>query len=356
MKINEDFLHKITQNIEELKTAPLFGSSSSFDFEEFSEALGKNLQIEDLSLRMKSQEMQERPSVDSTMYSILLSPIDKPIYWAMSKSDKDLLTAKILLEKPKKKAFNSPILQEGFYQYLLLETLHVLSNMDPLKQMTLQLQEEKTKIQESSTCIDIEISFDQTTCWGKLYIPEDFRKKWVQHFAAFPPQYIPSKLSKRLPIILSACIGSISLKMDQLKKIKKGDFLIPDHLYHESHVVLTLNHTSLFTAKKEHQHLKIEKYAFTSEEPMEPKKNLSEAIEMKEKESSSIHSLPINVHIEIARLNISLDELMHLSPGNVLDLPEDAENKVLLSVNGGKIGVAELIHIGNTLGLKILEI
>ena len=74
-----------------------------------------------------------------------------------------------------------------------------------------------------------------------------------------------------------------------------------------------------------------------------------------DEEFTSIRDLPLAVTVEIARLQMSLDQLMHLKPGNHLDLPIDLSQTVFLSVAGKKIATGELIHVGEKLGVRILE-
>jgi flagellar motor switch/type III secretory pathway protein FliN len=86
------------------------------------------------------------------------------------------------------------------------------------------------------------------------------------------------------------------------------------------------------------------------------KEPLSHQLELAEQESKAIKDVTMQVSVEIARLKITLDQLMNLSPGNFLELPPYADKKVSLTVNGQKVGVAEILHLGETIGLKILEI
>ena len=75
-----------------------------------------------------------------------------------------------------------------------------------------------------------------------------------------------------------------------------------------------------------------------------------------EGEVVALKELSLYVTVEIAKLKITLDELMHLNPGNTLELPVHPDQGVSLTVNGQKVGRAELVHLGEQLGLRILEI
>lgn len=66
--------------------------------------------------------------------------------------------------------------------------------------------------------------------------------------------------------------------------------------------------------------------------------------------------LPVNITVEVGRLQMSIQKVMELQPGNVLELDIHPENGVDLVVNGRRIAKAELIKAGETLGVRILDI
>lgn len=359
------WIEKIASSIEELNPIPLFGNAPSLNLEEVSSLLAEQFGIPDFSVRIKAQGWRESEDVKKGLGTglvispVVISPMETPVYWAMSKMDRDKLTASMLSEKPKKKAFSSSVLQEGYYRFLQLMALNGLQSVEPINQMTLHLEEDGDFETAPSICIDIEIAFEECICYGRLILPETFRKNWVQHFSAFPPQYKKSALSQKLPLEIGIKIGSVSLLPAEWEKLKAGDFLIPDEIREEGKAVLTLGSASLFKVSVDPHTIELTDYAFTTEDTMQDSEShdtLSRKLEMAEKEAKAIQDLPMHVHVEIARLKITLDELMNLSPGNMLELPAHADKKVALTVNGEKIGVAELVYLGETLGLKILEI
>lgn len=369
MKQSQAYLfEKISKQIQQIDSIPLFGNGPPLNFEEFSFLLAKQFGIDDFTVRFKAgqwkekEEIQEQNKGKMIIQPVILSPIDSPIFWVLSKTDRDKLTGQMLSDKPNKKAFSSSVLQEGFYRFLLLEVLSIAQELHPIQQMTLVLPEEKIEIpNEDGICIDVEIGFGTCTAWGRLILPESFRKNWVQHFSAFPPPYIPNKLSKQLPLEIGIKIGSIELSQKEWKKLNAGDFLLPDILSTENTGVLVLDQIPLFQVYIHQNQIELIDYDFNTEDNMEESENaiedtLSHKLEIAEKESKAIKNIPLQINIEIARLKITLDQLMKLSPGNLLELPPLADKKVSLIANGQKIGVAELVYLGETLGLKILEI
>ena len=69
----------------------------------------------------------------------------------------------------------------------------------------------------------------------------------------------------------------------------------------------------------------------------------------------SIAEVPFYITVEVGRVRMSLQKLTSLQPGNVLELNVRPENGVDLMVNGKRIGKGELLLIGETLGVRILD-
>ena len=71
--------------------------------------------------------------------------------------------------------------------------------------------------------------------------------------------------------------------------------------------------------------------------------------------SLAVQQLPLFVTIELARIKMTVDRIMKLSPGHLLELPIQPDQGVTLMVHGQKVGRGELVHLGETLGVRILE-
>lgn len=77
-----------------------------------------------------------------------------------------------------------------------------------------------------------------------------------------------------------------------------------------------------------------------------------------EQEGSHITAdqIPMTLTVEVARLRMTVQTLMNLQPGNLIDLNVTPDQNVNLTVNGNIIGKGELLRIGETLGVRILNI
>jgi flagellar motor switch protein FliN/FliY len=66
--------------------------------------------------------------------------------------------------------------------------------------------------------------------------------------------------------------------------------------------------------------------------------------------------IPMQLVVEVDRIRMTLNQLLELRPGNVLDLQVKPEQGVYVTVGGKRIARGELIKLGDVLGLKILKI
>lgn len=66
--------------------------------------------------------------------------------------------------------------------------------------------------------------------------------------------------------------------------------------------------------------------------------------------------IPVQLVVEVGAITLPVGKILELAPGNLLDLDMSPENGVNLVVNGKIIGKAELLKIGESVGVRILEI
>jgi type III secretion system YscQ/HrcQ family protein len=349
---------RIQEALPTLDEIPLFGNAPSFDWHRLSSLLASQFGIHHLSISPQGQEWRSPETLKKGLgrslltLPVALAPLGGHVFWIMSWADISKLTSWMLNDKAKTGAFSSEILQEGFYRYLALEVLNAIQDMQPLQELTLQLDEEAIAPETDSFCIDVEIGLGERSCWGRLVIPSELRGSWVRHFSNKPAVYEPSEIAKQTFLTVGIKTGSLTLQQDEWKKTKIGDFIALD--VGSDVGVFLLETTPLFNVKIQQNKIELLDYAFYYEETMESKS--PEPFESAEEGSLAIKELPLQVTVEIARLKMTLDQLMHLHPGNMLELPIHPEQGVSLTVNGQKVGRAELVYLGEQLGLRILEI
>lgn len=69
----------------------------------------------------------------------------------------------------------------------------------------------------------------------------------------------------------------------------------------------------------------------------------------------TLADIPVTVTVELAEITFTADKLLELQPGNVIDL-ETKGSMAHLTVNNKILGKGEIIKIGDTLGVRIVEI
>lgn len=65
--------------------------------------------------------------------------------------------------------------------------------------------------------------------------------------------------------------------------------------------------------------------------------------------------IPLSLIVEVGRIHMTVEKLLELEPGNILDLNVHPENGVDLVINTKKVGKGELVRLGDRLGIRILE-
>lgn len=69
----------------------------------------------------------------------------------------------------------------------------------------------------------------------------------------------------------------------------------------------------------------------------------------------SVADIPIKITLEVSRFEVALDELSRMEPG--YKLPIEINPRIVnLTVSGKTIAKGEMIEIGDTIGVKILEL
>ncbi len=354
--------------------SPLLGTSF-FDSRTFSKKLLDRLEIPDLHIEEKQTKWVSTDDLfkglgENIEYiPFTLSPIETEAFWVMSQEDIEKICTFFLTKDEKHKGFTSQILQEGYYHYLLLETFDILKEMPLFDHLSPKLHFDAPKPSLPALVKDIEIKFKNFVCWGKLIFPSSFQKSWKTYFHKLLPDPVHPEIARNCTLTVGLKIGEITLTENEISSLKAGDFVLFEHSSYDiktkqGSAVLTLNTHSLLqvsiqdnqcvtTAPLDQEKKNMEK-TDNLDQPLEPEENLVSSVE--EEENTDLKSLPINLCIEIARFKISLKKLMSLEPGNVLELPIHPNQAASLTVNGKKMGSAELIYLGENLGIRILDL
>lgn len=70
----------------------------------------------------------------------------------------------------------------------------------------------------------------------------------------------------------------------------------------------------------------------------------------------STEEIPLTIIVEVDRIQMPIKKLLELQPGNVLELAAKPESAVSLVINGKCVGKGELLRVGDTLGVRIIDL
>lgn len=406
-----DWIKQIDQILLELEEKPQFGLPVEFDKERLEKYLRDrfnrpSLKI-DYSLKGWTPADQLLSGLGEELFSLTVEwvPLTSSIYFLTTGHDLKRLMADLLGGEKEATYFYDPSLVQGFYHYFGAEMLQSLEELGFAKPLSPRLGELESEFAEKGPCfvIDVSISLNAHTFWGRILIPENFRSDWKEYFAHLPPPPVSNEMLEKIHVDLGLEVGHTPLSFEEWKQVREGDFILLDHCSYDPStgkggVVLTLNEKPLFRGRFKNGGIKLTEYPLYDEvsESMEEKPfeeeeeelfeeedfgeefsesdlygdQLSEEEEEKEEEeeeakpvemapsapSISPEELPINLTVEVGRLRMSAKELMDLAPGNLLELNVAPEQGVDLVINGKKVGRGELIRLGEVLGVRILSL
>lgn len=352
--------------------------------------------------------------------SFSIPPLPGTICWIMPSQEMDILAALLLSKDTQPLLLHDQDLAESFYRFFTLEILHHLTQCPPFdKTLTPLLINQSTQPDQDSLCWDITLRLKGHAILGRLVIPPDFRHHWVEHFAQQPVQTaLSQQMLQLIDVIVHVEAGKTHLTLNEWKQVQAGDFILVDNCSLDptkldGRVMLSIYGKQAFRAKLKNGTLKIlelplshevdtpmtnhkededdlndldlpeensegfeededlfgEDDLFTEEEETEattetetPLEEPSEPPLPKASAPSSSaqpispEEIPLALTVEIGQIQMTMDQLLKLEPGNLLEIEIHPENGVDLTINGKLVGKGELIRIGEALGVRVLQI
>jgi flagellar motor switch protein FliN/FliY len=365
-------LSKIPKELYQLDTIPLTQTKEMFDLQTFAEELATRFHIDSLKISIgmiqwiSSGDIEKGLGTSVVSTSITLSPITPCVLWLINSRDITKLCSFLLPAKPKKVSFSSDLLEESFYQYALLECLDALENQELFKNFSLKIDGAELTDVAGYLSVNIKLMHKRKTVWGRIVLSPEFLSSWRNHIAN--TNALTPTLAKSYSLVLGIDMASTVLSVEEMNKLSKGDFVLLDHVFYhpmtkQGFAYLTLQGQPLLSIKIENGRYQIHGAPSLISNPSRldnhfPQQghNMEHSEESSPKEEAiSIHKAPVTIAINLARITMTLEKLTQLEPGNFLELPENNQT-VSLSMNGENIGSAELIYLGDALGIRILSL
>lgn len=351
--------------------------------------------------------------------NIELSPVAGMITWAMSEKDIKTLVPIIFAKEARAGDTIDKDYLEGFFEFIALETLLSFNRSEYDKGLSPHLLESIDPPKDAVLYSDIAVNCSGFSFVARLFLSDEFRHSWKDRYTQHKMRInMSSELAEKIQVVVHLEGGKTTLTRKEWASIHNGDYMLLDSCSlqpgaEKSRIMITLNGQPLFRAKVKQGNLKILEFPLYQEVettmskenddededtdeyfdeseletdidefhedeeseletddhsigdmqtpapikkgPPEVAENSLKATAPAQSSPTALDNIQMTVVVEVGRLQMSIQKLMELQPGNLIELDIHPENGVDLVVNGKCIGRGELLRIGDTLGVRILD-
>ncbi len=406
-------LRSISRSLFELDSVPLLSHTLEFPWEKCSAEISKVLGI---SLLMQPGELlwKEEGQVigdikaPCRLSTIHIQNIDPHCYLCINEQDVLAIMSSLLATDCTTQTLPDGFL-DAFYQFLIAQCSLIINETEYGKKIPFKIMDAGQPLQGPALCQDIWVTASERKFLIRLVMPKNFQEA----FAAFSLQSFPCSRAlqfDQIPIVLRAEAGRSYMSFKQWQAVQPGDFLQIDQLLYEpgadkAKCVLSFNGTPLFRCMVKDDGFKIleipshnevyepmadqlktgqqhgaphhddEESTFSESEfseinesteheideeaeiapPVAPKQKPIKQPAAQTVENSSLTDIPVTVVIELAHIEMSVQKVVELQPGNMINIGTLPQNTVHLSINNRVVGRGELITLGDALGVRILQ-
>lgn len=408
------WLRYIEKTLVDLDEIPLLGHVPPFDWKGLTVHLKELLQITDLEITphnwswQNAEQLGENSHLEKLDLKIAALPIQGHVSLFIGNTDVNSLVSWIVQHKAGSNLLVSSTFSEGLIYFVATEILHKIQPFKCFDGLMLRLISGEAFSNTRALVQDISIKAYKEELNCRLVIPETFRRNWLRHFFKKPTS-LSTGLSHALELPCSLDLARFSLSMKEWKKISVGDFIPLTHVnadlkHNSASVYFSVSGQPLFRVRIKNNGFKILEQPIYQEDSInmdhdhddllseisdlerERRKSLDPIPEEMDSDDShhsdnvdeddfdslaeekpiavqteksalyKIETIPMNVVVEVARFKMSCEKLLHIKPGNLIELNVSLERPVDLVVNGKKIATGELVRIGESLGVQILDI
>jgi flagellar motor switch protein FliN/FliY len=413
-----DWLKQIPRDTLEKGETPLLLCPGDFPWDKFSAFMSKIFQLEKLVIKPSQWEYRNEDhllkGIGSPIKTITcdLAPLDGTFSWIISESDLDKLMSLTLTKQFQASDYIDKDFKEGFFQFVVLEVINAFNRVEYDKAMIPHIQKDAKAPNHAALCLDITLVHENVSMSSRLILSEELRHAMRERYSQrMLKTELSPLLAQKLQAIVHLEAGRTSLSSAEWASVKPGDYIILDTcscdpVEDKCRVTMVLGDKVLFRAKLKQGSLKILEFPLYHEVETTMSKDDDhdfdedetelEDSEFEEHDESEFHdeddlseiedhehetvienskapsaakpsapaaeaknvistAIQLTVVVEVGRLQMSIQKLMELQPGDMLDLDIHPENGVDLVVNGNTIAKGELLKIGETIGVRVLD-
>lgn len=396
----------ITGLIQEAKTIPLWGNVPAFPFGTFNEALKARFGLPDLHVESKRADWlpaggwRQGSGTKPVVFALEAPSLQGQIYWVTSVEEMKELCNCFLLATGHElnKLQDAPLsFLKGFYRFVCLNVLDILAQIDAFPGLHFSFSDKESVPDEPMFAIEASVAAKGTKSFAKILLSQRTLGSFKNFFKREAPM-VSMEEAANVKVTLPIVVGQTSLKPVSWKQLSVGDCLLLDHCAFKPKIkrgrvriflenqpiavcILTNNTLEILEyqfheeeiVKGESEHPEGEEEFSSEEESQEGEEFIEEDLgegefeELPEEEhlpeSAEMAEIPpltkevpINLCVEIARLKMSLDQVLSLKPGNLIELLVTPEQGVTITANGKAVARGELLQFGEALGVKITEL
>ncbi|NGX30809.1 MAG: Flagellar motor switch protein FliN [Chlamydiae bacterium] len=386
------FVDHIESTLLDLVDFPKSYAALDLPIQELKEGIKQQLNLDNLELRFKRPKIEKNTDFTTSCFVIeLKTALNGNLFFCLP--NEHLKTLVEILSK-KKIDILDPDLAKSIFYTLTLESLNIMHTTQFLEDLNFKL------VTHASTIIPPVFNYEITATINKqeLHFYLIYSKEFALSFDRFIEPNLQSKIPKEfentIDCTLNLQVGSVDLYLNEFKSIKKGDFVVLDRCTIDpetTHGTLSfmLDKRPLFVGKLKEDKVKIldmleiqgEMMNEDKIEPEEenwvenpeiPEQATSETMENEieeaigtagekkvEKSKEALiksEDIPLTMSVEVGRINMSVKELLNLTPDQTLDLKIDVTKGVDCLIGNKRVAKGELVKLGDFLGVRITEI
>ncbi|MBI3901264.1 MAG: FliM/FliN family flagellar motor switch protein, partial [Chlamydiia bacterium] len=284
-------------------------------------------------------------------------PIDSHVFFLIDQGNLYELITALCPGQEAPSFFSDHSYLHAFYHYFGAEVLRALKKQRFSAPLTPSLGAFSSDVKslltdDSYFVISLSLTLSGKNLWGKLLLPASFRKRWKSYFLQVDPPPLSAEWRQKLRVDVGLQVAEAQLSFAEWKGLSVGDFIILDHCSYDPQerkgaLTLMFNERPLLRGRLKEGGIKITNYPIYEEvnetmDELEENEDLDEAEEEllpdlevlhkkkgKGTEPSSVteeslsiraEDIPVHLTVEVGRIRMTAEELMSLSPGNLLDL------------------------------------
>ncbi|MBS0614990.1 MAG: FliM/FliN family flagellar motor switch protein [Verrucomicrobia bacterium] len=353
---------KITSALKESMQLPAWEEGFSFPWDTVSSALSEALHIPDLKISARPTDTLGSMGMKPVVFGIELAPIAGSIQWILSLDDISELISFSLSSQRQEKLID-PRLEIGFYQYVLLEAIDAIEQLRIFPDVQMRLFLEEEQIQDSALIFDVALALPSKTIYGKLALSQTFLDAFKNYepIRQMPLLEMPEMQNKEIDLSVQA--GHSEISEQEWSEVMPGDFVALDHVSFDpteekGSVTFLLGSSPVLRGRIKSEGIKILDDAAFYEEIAPPPE---EGIELTEEENAPVSLEPqaektMPLSIEVTRMRLTIARLLETKPGDILDFLIRPQQGVDLISQGRRVGQGELCRLGDTLGVRVLDV